>query len=121
MSNLALFVVFLGVVWLGAWPWLASGLLYLIGLVANYFLHRRFSFGSNARHRSDIPAFVIAYGLGLVMSVGIVFFLAASIGPAMAQVLAIFLTAIVIYATLALLGFGARKASPAVASDPGVL
>ena len=112
MSNLTLFLVFLGVVWLGAWPWLASGVLYVVGLVANYFLHRHFSFGSDATHRRDIPSFATAYGLGLVATVGIVYLLAPEIGPPLSQVVATISAAVVIYTTLVVLKFGDGEALP---------
>ena len=106
ISNLALYVVFVALIWIGMSPVLAAGLCYTGGVGLNYLLHRRFTFRSTAVHTADAPRFALAYGTGFVATLVFIALLSRWIRPEIAQILNILLTAGVIYAMLRFLRFG---------------
>ena len=105
-SNLTLYVLFLGLVWVGLAPVLVSGLCYVLGVLISYLLNRFWTFSSQKGHGHDLPRFLAAYGLGLLVTLIAMSLLVTPLGPALAQALTIVLTALTIYSALTLLRFG---------------
>ena len=50
-SNLTLYVLFLGLVWIGLAPVLVSGLCYVLGVLISYLLNRFWTFSSQSLPR----------------------------------------------------------------------
>jgi putative flippase GtrA len=76
-------------IWLFQCPlMLASGIGFVIGAVANYFLNARLTFRSNERHRSTAPRFAATATAGLAInSLLLTFFAWFGLHPALAQLL----------------------------------
>lgn len=104
--NGALYLMFLFLIWLRITPIIASALCYAMGVTGSYLLNRRWTFSSSGTHMEDIAKYLAAYGLGLLVTLVSMTFLIAPLGPAVAQVLTIGFTAIVIYGALEVLKFG---------------
>ncbi len=109
VTNVTLYLLFLGLVILGLPPVGVSAACYLLGVALSYLLNRRWSFRSAAGHRHDLPRFLAAYGAGLAVTVLAMSLLAGPLGPALAQLLTIAIAALTIYSALRLLGFGTPK------------
>ena len=105
-TNGTLYLLFLGLVWLGMPPVAASALCYVIGVAASYLINRSWSFASDRPHSIDAPKFLAAYGAGLAMTVLAMTLLTGPLGPALAQILTIGLAAVTIYSVLEILRFG---------------
>lgn len=105
-TNLAAYVVFLGFLWSGLAPAIASGVTYVLTVCASYAGNRKWSFKSTASHRRDVPRYVFAYGTGLIVAMGSMYILASWMRPEIAQILVIGTTAGVIFAVLEILKFG---------------
>lgn len=110
LTNVSLYVLFLVLVGVGLPPVPVSALCYLLGVALSYMLNRRFAFSSTAGHRHDLPRFLAAYGLGLLVTVVAMRLLVEPLGPAIAQFLTIGIAALTIFSSLLLLRFG-EKAS----------
>lgn len=105
-TNGTLYLLFVALVWAGLAPVLTAGLTYVLGVVLSYVLNRAWSFESTASHGRDLPRFLVSYGIGLVATMGFIVVLTRWLRPEIAQVLNIGLTALVIYTSLRLTGFG---------------
>lgn len=105
-SNLAVYLVFLGFLWLGVTPFWAVAICYAIGLSLSYGFNRQWSFESTATHRADLLRFGFAYGTGLIATLVFISVLTLFLRPEVAQIINIGLTAAVIYGCLTLSGFG---------------
>jgi len=105
-TNGALYLMFLFLIWLRMPPIIASALCYAIGVTGSYLLNRHWTFASSRPHMEDIAKYLAAYGFGLIVTLVSMAFLVGPLGPAVAQVLTIGFTAIVIYGALEVLKFG---------------
>ncbi|MEM9086081.1 MAG: GtrA family protein [Pseudomonadota bacterium] len=108
-SNALVYGVFLALIWSAVPPVWATGMCYGIGLIVSYLANRVWSFESTADHRSDLPRFLLAYGIGFVATLVFMSALVTFLRPELAQIVNIGLTAIAIYASLQALGFGRGK------------
>lgn len=105
-SNLTTYLFFLGFYYAGMPPVVATGVVYVMGVIISYTVNRRWTFQSTSIHAQDLPKFVAAYGIGFVVSLifmwGFLHFFPAEI----AQIMTIFASAAVIFVVLKLLRFG---------------
>ena len=108
-SNLAVYCIFIALIWGAIPPIWATAICYVIGLSISYLANRRWSFESTADHRSDLLRFLLAYGAGFAATLGFISVLTLFLRPEIAQVINIGLTAMVIYICLQLFGFGRKK------------
>ena len=76
------------------------------GVALSYLGNRRFTFASQQTRRSDLPRFLVAYGAGFVSTLGVLATALTWMAPALAQLVNIAVTPIVIYSTMRLVGFG---------------
>lgn len=106
VSNLAVYCVFVVLIWGAVPPVWAAAICYALGLSISYLANRRWSFESTASHRSDLVRFLLAYGAGLVATLVFISVLTLYFRPEIAQVINIGLTALVIYAGLRVTQFG---------------
>lgn len=105
-TNLSLYLLFLLFVWGGTPPVFTSGMCYVLGVAMSYLLNRHWTFASTTTHRRDLPRFILAYGVGLAVTLVAMTFLVAPLGAAVAQIVTIVLAALSIFSTLMLLRFG---------------
>ena len=105
-TNGTLYLTFLGLVWLGVAPLAASAMCYVLGVLASYVLNRSWTFASTSSHARDSVRFLVAYGIGLLVTMISMYLLVDPLGPAIAQFLTIGITAVAIFSTLELLKFG---------------
>ena len=105
-TNGAFYLGFLGLLWAGMAPVLASAVTYVCGVIFSYLLNRRWTFDSQAGHRRDLPRFLAAYGIGLIVTVISMSLLTQWIAPAWAQLVTVGIAALSIYASLRVLSFG---------------
>lgn len=112
VTNTSLYVIYLGLLYLGLSPQLAVGLCYGLGVAMSYVLNRSWTFKSAGKHSSDLPKFLLAYGIGLVFTIWAITVLTRFMPAAWAQLPNILLTALVIYSALRLLRFGQPQGGP---------
>lgn len=105
-TNGSIYLVFLVMIWIGIYPVLASGLCYGLGVALSYLLNRRWTFNSQGAHRQDLPRFILAYGIGLLVTLISMWRLIQIMIPELAQLVTAVVTAVSIYASLRLLRFG---------------
>lgn len=106
ISNLLVYGVFVALIWNTVPPVWATAMCYTLGLSISYLANRSWSFESSADHRSDLPRFLLAYGVGFVATLVFISVLTLFLRPEIAQIINIGLTAIVIYVALRRLRFG---------------
>lgn len=106
ISNLGLYALFLVLLRVGVRPTAATGICYALGVTASYLANRRWTFSSARKHSSDLPKFVIAYGIGLISTLATINLLMRWLRPEFAQLFNIAITAAVIYAGLKIFRFG---------------
>jgi len=104
--NLGAYGVFLCLLYWGTPPVVASGITYVVAVAASYVANRRWSFASTASHSSDMPRYLLAYGIGLATAMSSMYVLTFWIPPTIAQILVIGITAVVIFICLEALKFG---------------
>lgn len=51
----------------------ASVVGYAMGIVVNYVLNRRYTFGSTQKHRTAIPKFLVVMGIGMALNAAIMY------------------------------------------------
>ncbi len=105
-SNLAVYSVFVALIWSAVPPVWAAAICYALGLSISYLVNRRWSFESTVSHRSDLLRFLLAYGAGLIATLVFISVLTLFLRPEIAQVINIGLTAVMIYIGLRVLRFG---------------
>ncbi|MEM7721507.1 MAG: GtrA family protein [Pseudomonadota bacterium] len=108
-SNVTLYVFFIVLYRLSVPPPAAAAVCYALGLVISYLGNRYWSFESKGSHKSDLPKFLAAYGIGFLATMLFIVVLSWVMRPEIAQILNIGLTALVIYGSLRLLDFGGAK------------
>ena len=111
LTNGAVYVAFLVMVAAGLHPVASSALCYCLAVALSYSLNRTWTFKSDATHSRDLPRFLSAYGAGFVFSVACIAVCLIWFPPAIAQLVTIGLTAIVIYSMLRILRFGQEERS----------
>lgn len=107
-TNGLLYIVFLLILRVGFAPILAAGICYGLGVGLSYILNRAWTFASNDGHLQDLPKFLLAYGVGLICTLFTITLLTRWLTPEWAQLINIIVTALVIYGSLRLFGFGRR-------------
>lgn len=105
-TNGSIYLLFLAMIWTGMYPVLASGLCYGLGVALSYLLNRRWTFNSKGKHRQDIPRFLLAYGVGLIVTLVSMWGLIQIMVPELAQLVTAAITAGSIYTSLRILRFG---------------
>lgn len=105
-TNLSVYLLFLLLIRLGLDAVVASALCYCLGVLLSYLLNRTWTFESTAKHRSDAPRFLLAYGGGLILNIILMWILVDPLGAALAQLVSIVLVAGTIFAMLSVLRFG---------------
>lgn len=110
VSNLALYLGFLLLIHLAVQPLWAAVTCYCAGICTSYILNRSWTFESRDVHSEDLPKFLLAHGVGFGSTIVVLNFLLAWLSPAAAQLVNITVTALMIYGTLLLLGFGGARA-----------
>lgn len=116
VTNGSIYLLFLAMIWAGMYPVLASGLCYGLGVTLSYLLNRRWTFSSQRGHGQDLPRFVLAYGIGLLVTLVSMWGLIRIMMPELAQLVTAVVSALSIYASLRFLGFG--QTVPPSASTP---
>lgn len=111
-SNALTYGLFLLLYHLGLPALWATGVCYVTGVTISYLVNRLWTFRSNAVHGRDLPKFVIAYGLGLILSIAMMWGLIHWLPAEIAQILTIFGSAAAIYLLLRLLRFGRAEQGP---------
>ncbi len=106
MTNLFGYLIFLAFLSTNMLPVLATGITYLIIVAAGYYANRRWAFRSGSTHSRDVPRYLLAYGIGLIVALGVMQVVSMILHPAIAQIIAIILAAIAIYCSLEILRFG---------------
>lgn len=114
LTNGSIYLLFLAMIWAGLYPVLASGLCYGLGVALSYLLNRRWTFDSQGGHSRDLPRFILAYGAGLLVTLGAMWILIRVMAPELAQLVTVGIAAVSIYTCLRLLRFG----QPAPGSVP---
>ncbi|MFK7751210.1 MAG: GtrA family protein [Sedimentitalea sp.] len=105
-SNLSLYLLFLALVWVGIGAVVASGICYVLGVAISYIGNRFWTFNSQKGHSHDLPRFLAAYGVGLLVTLVCMTLLVGPLGPAVAQLVTIVICALSIFSMLRLLRFG---------------
>lgn len=108
-TNAAAYAVFLLFLALGCPPVWATGIVYVAATVTSYIMNSRWSFKSQASHGHDVPRYLLSYGIGFVVSIASMALLTRLMHPAIAQILVIGITAVVIFSSLELMKFGRQK------------
>ncbi|MEE4237754.1 MAG: GtrA family protein [Anderseniella sp.] len=111
LTNGTVYLVFLAIVWAGLHPVLVSALCYCLAVTMSYALNRSWTFRSVETHRRDLPRFLLAYGIGLFFAMGCIAVCLIWVSPAIAQLITISLTAVVVYGALRVLRFGRERPS----------
>ena len=105
-TNVTNYIVFLGMLWANIKPVLASGLCYVLGVTMSYYFNRHWTFQSKSSHRHDILRFLLAYGIGFILTIVTMSILTVLLHPEIAQILTICIIAVSIYLLIDLLKFG---------------
>lgn len=106
LVNFSGYGLFLFLLFAGLPPVPATGITYVVMVLTSYLVNRNWTFRSQRSHASDVPRYLLAYGIGLVVAMGAMYLLSDLLNPALAQVFVIVLAALVIYASLELVRFG---------------
>lgn len=109
-NNFALYLLFLLFLRMSVGPLWAAGICYCLGVCASYILNRTWTFESRDTHREDMPKFLVAHGVGVCSTIFVLDFLLGWLPPEVAQIINVGITAMVIYLSLTVLGFGGRRA-----------
>ncbi len=115
-TNGSIYLLFLVMIWTGLYPVVASGLCYGLGVALSYFLNRRWTFNSQSAHRQDLPRFILAYGIGLLVTLVSMWGLIQVMIPELAQLVTVVVAAMSIYTSLRLLKFG-QDTSPSLPEE----
>lgn len=113
LTNLFGYALFLILLIFGLPAVLTTGVTYFILVALSYFANRYWTFRSVNNHSRDIPRYIMAYGVGLVVALVSMHLLSSLMHPAIAQIFVICLTAVAIYSSLELLRFGQSRARDA--------
>ncbi len=106
INNSTLYLLFLGLVFIGTDPVITAGICYVLGVAISYVLNRSWAFASTNSHMQDLPRFLAAYGVGLASTLMTIAILLKWLPPSIAQILNIAITAVVIFVMLRIFKFG---------------
>lgn len=106
LVNLAGYGFFLILLFVALPPVLATGIAYVVAVLMGYLINRRWTFRSKRSHASDLPRYLLAYGVGLFVAVGTMHLLVGLMAPEHAQLIVMVLMPLVIYPSLELVRFG---------------
>jgi putative flippase GtrA len=67
-SNGAIYMLYLGLTWLGVGPKMAMTLLYILGVLQTFFFNKSWSFGFSGNTNSAFVRYVSVYALGYVIN-----------------------------------------------------
>jgi putative flippase GtrA len=112
-TNLLGYGFFLVILFAGLDPVLCTVSSFFFTLTSSYILHRNWTFQSKGSHFRDIPRYLVAYLIGLVVAISGMHILLKVMHPALAQILIIGLASFFIYMSLELLRFGRGKVEDA--------
>jgi putative flippase GtrA len=73
INNLAGYLIYLGVTWLGLEPKLAVTLMYPIGALTGYFGHARYAFAYRGGHVSGLLRYVVAHLVGYTANIALLY------------------------------------------------
>lgn len=104
--NLLGYGLFIGLIATEIPPPAASGICYIVAVMLSYIANRYWSFRSKRSHYHDIWRYLLSYGTGLLVAIGAMQVLLNFLHPALAQIVVVGFTAVVIYLCLELLRFG---------------
>ncbi len=104
-----LYLVYLGLIYVGVSPVRSSAICYGPGVALSYLGNRKWTFESEESHQRDLPKYVVAYVLGFLSTIATVWFALRWVPAAVAQIINIGVTPIVIFASLRILGFGTKE------------
>ena len=110
VSNLCLLLIFALLVQLGAEPVLSSVLVYALGVLGVYAVHRSWSFRSKRAHFKAGPRYLVAHAIGASTQALILFIghRILKIDPVVVQAAAMVIVAIVLYLLFENFVFGTR-------------
>lgn len=113
INNLAGYLIYLGVTWLGLEPKLAVTVLYPIGIIISYFGHARYTFFHNNANSSTLIRFVLAYLIGYVANIALLYMFVDQLGfpHQLVQASAIFIVAGLLFLLLRYFVFPVRPAT----------
>lgn len=108
LTNFFGYLFFIALLAAGFPAVLTTGITYVTTLGASYLANRRWTFRSDNSHARDVPRYLIAYGIGFLVSIGSMDLLENHLDPAIAQLLVIGVSALMIYCVLELVSFGRK-------------
>lgn len=108
-TNTVNYLVFLLLLWMQVPPVRAAVLCYVLGVFLSYLAQRYWTFKSQSSHGHDLPRFIAAYAVGFVVTVVSMILLLRVVGPALAELFTIAITALAIYGCLLAFRFGRTK------------
>lgn len=111
VANLLGYLFFIVLLSVGLAAVVATGITYVTMVGASYLANRHWTFRSDSSHTRDLPRYLAAYGIGLMVALGSMHMLASHLHPAVAQLLVIGFSALSIYTFLELVGFGRKGRS----------
>jgi putative flippase GtrA len=79
-SNLALYILYLGLTALGVTPKIAMSLLFLVGVVMSFVWHKQWTFGYEGSSRRALPRYAVAYGGAYLLNFVLLVVLAGELG-----------------------------------------
>jgi putative flippase GtrA len=111
-TNLAGYLAYLLITWLGVGPKVAMTCLYLVGASASFLGNRRWTFSHRGHIGRNAVRFALAHGLGYLLNLAILVVFVDHLGlpHQLVQVAAIFAVALFLFALFRLFVFPARSA-----------
>lgn len=99
VSNLAGYLIYIGVTWFGVEPKIAVSLLYPVAVLVAYFGHVRYTFADSENSSGGVLRYVLAHVVGFIMNLSLLYILHDLMGAPhqLVQLLAIFLVAGVLF------------------------
>ena len=73
LNNLAGYLIYLGVTWLGVEPKLAVTLMYPVGALTAYLGHARYAFTYRGGHAGGLSRYVIAHLIGYTANIALLY------------------------------------------------
>lgn len=98
-SNVVLYLLYLGLTWLGLGHKTAMTLLYMTGTIQTFFLNKHWTFNHVGSLRASSLRYLVAYGAGYVLNLGTLYLFVDNLGlpHTMVQGIAIFVIAALLF------------------------
>jgi putative flippase GtrA len=112
-TNLLGYGFFLFLLFAGLDPVLCTISSFFFTLTSSYIVNRNWTFQSKSSHSRDVPRYLVAYLIGLMVAISGMHIFLKVMHPALAQILIIGLASFFIYMSLELLRFGRGKVKDA--------